>query len=117
MLAHGGGGTLTAGAACAPSQIWYPQDVSLLNAACEDAEEFLSLSKKENARGDKLRGAEPFGSAPLFICFTIGFYCSAISRQRNVTIWARVQTFSGEKFVPPVPLVMPFSTAQRTALP
>ena len=37
-------------------------------------------------------------------------------RSRKVTTWARVQGFFGEKCVLSVPEVMPFSTAQHTAL-
>lgn len=40
----------------------------------------------------------------------------AMSRYRKVTICARVQGLLGEKAVALVPVVMPHSTAQRTAL-
>ena len=36
-------------------------------------------------------------------------------RYRKVTAWARLQTASGEKLFPPVPLVIPFCTAQLMA--
>lgn len=42
------------------------------------------------------------------------FYC--ISRYRNVTICPRVQLMSGLKVVSLVPFVIPFVTAQQTAL-
>ena len=35
-------------------------------------------------------------------------------RYRKVTTCARLQEVLGEKWVPSVPVVMPFSTAQRT---
>ena len=41
---------------------------------------------------------------------------SRISRYRNVTICPRVQVFSGLNVVSLVPFVIPFVTAQRTAL-
>ena len=42
-------------------------------------------------------------------------YASLLSRYKKVTIWARVQGASGLKLLPPVPEVMPSSTAQATA--
>lgn len=42
------------------------------------------------------------------------YLCSA--RYRKVTIWAQVQVMSGLNVVSEVPTVMPFSTAQATAL-
>ena len=41
---------------------------------------------------------------------------SASALQRNVTIWARVQSLLGLKVVALVPSVMPLVTAHRTAL-
>ena len=41
----------------------------------------------------------------------------AMVRYRNVTTWARLQFSVGLKVVAVLPLVIPFSTAHRTALP
>ena len=43
-------------------------------------------------------------------------YLLRYSRYRNVAICARVQVALGSKRPPPTPVVMPFSTAQDTAL-
>ena len=51
---HGNGGTLIIDATCAPSNIHYPQDVSLLNEARENAEKLLDVLH-DPAEGKKPR--------------------------------------------------------------
>ena len=51
----------------------------------------------------------PKRASPLLVYFSI-------ARYRKVTTWARLQMVSGAKRLSLTPVVMPFSTAHRTAL-
>ena len=75
--------------------------------------------RRTGAAGDPLRNRPVYG-----LCIiSIGTHICKRSRrgnccplQRKVTIWARLQVTFGLKVVALVPLVIPFSTAHRTAL-
>ena len=72
-----------------------------------DTKSAQSLFQGENPIGGTIEiQGEPFT--------VVGAVPSA--RYRNVTLWARVQVALGLKVPSPVPSVMPFSTAQATAL-
>ena len=60
------------------------------------------------------RAPEPKPRGAVHLCAVL-FY-PFMARYRKVTIWPLVQVSSGAKVVGVVPLVIPFSTAQATAL-
>ena len=53
---------------------------------------------------------------PAIIDAVLPFPAYFIERVRNAAICARVQVAVGSNLPPPTPVVMPFSTAQATAL-
>ena len=82
------------------------------SGAAQNVNTICFLRRKENsaASGQKARPLR----CPMF---AYGFMSAAyfLQRQRKVTICALVQSASGLNFVAVVPLVIPLSTAHKTA--
>ena len=74
----------------------------------------MQIPKKYPEDTFRVHNPETPGLCTLSVMLTRFYLANAL--YRKVTTWARLQAVVGPKWVASMPLVMPFSTAQRTGL-